>query len=111
MGVRMVMAQVSEEQPLNWFNLKTDRGPLRAIAFTLNRDHKRYAGNLPAEIVIQHIATAAGRLGRCMDYLVNTVTKLEEIGVRRGPMHNLLKHVRSYRATSKLDHGGKVNGS
>ncbi len=87
----------------NWFNVTTDQGPIRAIAFTLNRDHERYAGDLPVEVVTRHVATAAGRLGPCMDYLVHTVGKLEQIGVRRGPMHELLKRARAHRAVAGLD--------
>lgn len=87
----------------NWFNLQTNDGPIRALAFTLNRGHERYAGNLPVETVTRHVATAAGRLGPCMDYLVSTVSKLEEMGVRRGPMHNLLKRTRAHRTAEGLD--------
>ena len=87
----------------NWFNLTTDKGPIRAIAFTLDKGHERYAGDLPEKIVTRHVATAAGRLGPCMDYLVHTVSKLEAIGVRRGPMHELLKRARAHRAVAGLD--------
>ena len=89
----------------SWFNLQTEDGPIRAIAFTLNRGHERYAGNLPVETVTRHVATAAGKLGPCMEYLVNTVDKLEEMGVRRGPMHNLLKRTRAHRTEVGLDAG------
>ena len=87
----------------SWFNLRTENGPIRAISFTLNRGHERYAGNLPVETVTRHVATAVGKLGSCMEYLVNTVSKLEEIGIRRGPMHNLLKLTRIHRAMARLD--------
>ena len=87
----------------NWFNLQTDRGPIRAIAFTLRKSHERYAGDLPIEVVTRHIATAAGRLGPCMDYLVNTVRKLEETGVHQGPMHNLLNRVLAHRTAVELE--------
>ena len=89
----------------NWFNLRTDHGPIRAIAFTLKRNHERFAGDLPVDVVIRHVATAAGRLGPCADYLVNTVHKLEETGVRRGPMHDLLNRVQAHRTAIGLDSG------
>jgi cation transport protein ChaC len=89
----------------DWFKLQTDQGPIRAIAFTLDRGHERFVGDLPIETVTRHVATAAGRLGPCMDYLVSTVKKLEETGVRRGPMHNLLERTRAHRAAAGVDGG------
>ena len=108
LGIVWAREMMGDVYQPNWFNLQTDRGPVRAIAFTLSREHERYAGDLPVEVVTHHIATATGTLGRCMDYLVNTVTKLEETGVRRGPMHNLLRRVRIYHDATRLDPGEKI---
>jgi cation transport protein ChaC len=64
-----------------WLKVRTDDGPLRAIGFTINHEHPRYAGRLPAETIAGTIAGAAGPLGPCAEYLLNTVDHLEELGI------------------------------
>ena len=70
-------------------------GDVRAIAFVINRDHNGYAGNLTIKETADAIATAHGRLGRCSEYLENTVLHLDELGIDDGPMHRLLGLVRA----------------
>jgi cation transport protein ChaC len=64
-----------------WLTVRTADGPVRAIAFTINRDHSRYAGRLEPETIADAIASAMGPLGPCADYLINTVAHLEELGI------------------------------
>ncbi len=79
-----------------WLTVRTSDGPIRAIAFVINRDHERYAGRLPMQTVVRHLATAKGRLGSCRDYLASTVAHLETLGIRDGTMHDLLRRVDRY---------------
>jgi cation transport protein ChaC len=65
-----------------WVDVKTDRGTVRAITFTINRDHERYAGRLPDETVADALAEACGHVGSCAEYLMETVAHLEELGIR-----------------------------
>ncbi len=81
-----------------WVKLSTDGGPLRAITFVVNRRHERYAGRLPEDELVRTLATAEGRIGRCCDYLHNTVLHLDQLGIRDGAMHRLLDLVNAYRA-------------
>lgn len=69
--------------------VETADGPVRAIAFVANRDHERYACKLPVEKVADAVADAEGGLGRCADYLFNTVDHLDELGIADGTMHRL----------------------
>jgi len=64
-----------------WVSAQTPAGAVRAIAFTINRAHDRYAGRLPDDIVAATIAGASGNLGPCADYLFNTVAHLEALGI------------------------------
>jgi cation transport protein ChaC len=53
-----------------------------AIAFVVDRGHPAYAGRLPLEAVAETLATACGHWGSCAEYLLNTIVKLEEHGIR-----------------------------
>lgn len=79
-----------------WVTLKLPQGRTRAITFVINRDHERYAGWVPLEESVRAIATAAGPLGRCRDYLHNLVLHLDDLGIADGPMHRLHDLVESY---------------
>ena len=61
--------------------LQTDKEPVQAIAFVMNRAHENYAGKLALDVVAKAIAGAAGPLGKCEDYLFNTVEHLDELGL------------------------------
>lgn len=64
-----------------WVDVFTDEGRIRAVTFTMNRSHNRYAGKLMQAEVVRVISTAHGRMGRCSDYLFNTVTSLTKMGI------------------------------
>ncbi|MDP6388286.1 MAG: gamma-glutamylcyclotransferase [Alphaproteobacteria bacterium] len=86
-----------------WLKVLTAEGPVRAIAFTINRGYERYAGRLPDDIIVAHVATAEGKLGTCHEYLVNTVAQLDELGIRDGAMHDLLRQVEDYRENGGMN--------
>ena len=71
--------------------IHTPLGIRRAIAFVINREHLRYSANIPLEEAAQIIAIAEGWLGKCCDYLFNTVEHLDELGVHDPAMHHLDK--------------------
>ena len=70
------------------------KSPFKAIAFVINRDHNRYAGMLDDETVIQTIADAKGTLGSCSDYLYETVSQLENLGMPDRRLASIARHVR-----------------
>jgi glutathione-specific gamma-glutamylcyclotransferase len=57
----------------------TDRFP--AIAFVANRDGERYAGAVLDEEIASFIAGACGHVGPNAEYLLETVTRCEELGI------------------------------
>jgi cation transport protein ChaC len=65
-----------------WVDARTPEGPVRAIAFVVNRAHPRYAGKLAVEEIAACIARAAGPLGTCTAYLTETLGSLEALGMR-----------------------------
>jgi len=66
----------------HWADVRTAEGPVRAIAFIINRAHERYAGRLSDEAVADALARACGHVGSCAEYLLETVMHLEELGIR-----------------------------
>lgn len=78
-----------------WVNAHTPEGPEPAIAFAVNRSHERYVRELEAEAIVHYLATGAGPLGRCRDYLFDTVTHLEQLGIRDRRLEALAKRVRA----------------
>ncbi len=74
--------------------IRTNGAPVNAIAFVINQNHDRYAGRLPDETIVDAIAKAEGPIGRCCNYLFNTVENLDELGIGDGPMHSLCRAVR-----------------
>ena len=65
-----------------WITVETDQGIVSALAFVMNRDAPTYVGRLPPEEIADILAKACGHWGSGADYLRNTVSHLEEHGIR-----------------------------
>jgi cation transport protein ChaC len=79
-----------------WTVAQTSCGPEPAIAFTANRAHERYAPGLALEQVAHYLATGAGPMGRCRDYLFDTVAHLRQLGIRDRRLESLEARVRAH---------------
>ena len=79
----------------SWVRVHTPEGVVTAITFVINPQHDAYAGILPEETVVASIATACGRLGPCAEYLTNTVSHMQALGIRDRHMSDLLAKVRA----------------
>lgn len=66
----------------------------RALAFLANRDHAGYAGRLEHDVAARIIAGCRGERGPNVDYLVNTLRHLEQLGVQDQHLQRLLAAVR-----------------
>ncbi|MBM3546851.1 MAG: gamma-glutamylcyclotransferase [Alphaproteobacteria bacterium] len=85
---------VSNAYVPSWVRASTGTGQVAAIAFTINRDHERYAEKMSEERAADAIARAAGRIGPCRDYLLNTVDHLDQLGIHDRSMRRLAAKVR-----------------
>ena len=109
---RIALNNVEQELKLIWnremiggsyvpkvVNLHTLNGQRRenvsAIAFIMNHDHENYTGKLDLKTMAKVIASAEGPLGKCRDYLFNTVTHLDDLGLSDKKLSILAKLVRS----------------
>jgi cation transport protein ChaC len=76
-----------------WVSVYTPVGLVRALTFTINRAHERYARDLQDDEAADAIAGASGFLGACADYLINTVDHLAELGIHDRPLERLRDRV------------------
>lgn len=81
-----------------WVQGSTAAGPVRALAFTINRGHPRYAGKLDEASVVDALALAEGPLGRCCEYLFNTHDHLRQLAIHDPQLTRLCALVRERRA-------------
>jgi glutathione-specific gamma-glutamylcyclotransferase len=79
-----------------WTVARTPKGPEPAIAFSANREHERYVPGLEDGAVARYLATGAGPMGRCCDYLFDTVAHLRQLGIRDRRLETLETKVRAH---------------
>jgi cation transport protein ChaC len=70
-----------EKLHMRWVTARTDRGPVRALAFVTGRSHPAFLADLTEEVVVEALATAAGERGSMAEYLRSTVEHLEARGI------------------------------
>lgn len=93
-----------------WTQAYTEQGQMSALAFSRNPHHERYAPGLNHDVIVHHIAQAEGRLGRCCDYLFETVNHLKQLGIRDRALERIAHDVRAIQAAPEpvQDHPGTV---
>jgi glutathione-specific gamma-glutamylcyclotransferase len=89
LGIVWKREMVSGAYAPRWITVRTEAGTIRAVTFVINHRHERYTGLLPENRVAEVIASAAGPLGACAEYLHNTVEHLGELGVVDRPLFRL----------------------
>lgn len=81
-----------------WVSAHTAEGVERAVAFAANRGHERYVRGLEPGAIVGYLASGAGPLGRCRDYLLDTVRHLRELGIRDRRLERLAQAVEAREA-------------
>lgn len=65
-----------------WRPVRLENGDqVEALVYVVDRSHVQYAGRMADEAIARIVAGSAGRSGRNVDYLLNTVAHLRESGV------------------------------
>jgi len=95
-----------------WVTVRTQRGRLRAIVFAIDRGSRRYVGGLTPEAVADALAVAVGPWGSMAEYLLNTVSHLEALGLRDRQLWRLQELVaeRIEAATGRTSASGLAAG-
>ena len=60
----------------------TAGGSVRALTFTVDRDHDQYAGRLPFAKALAVVRDARGKSGHNRDYVLKTARILDDLAVR-----------------------------
>jgi glutathione-specific gamma-glutamylcyclotransferase len=55
---------------------------VQALAYVADRGHEQYAGKLTHENLLRHVRQGEGQMGRCTDYVMNTLVHLKEMKIR-----------------------------
>lgn len=75
-------------------NLRLEDGEtVRATTYVADPGHHQYAGHLSLEDQVRLVRQGVGQSGANPDYVESTVRHLEEIGMRDGPLHDLLERL------------------
>lgn len=78
-----------------WLNCVVGEETIRALCFTVNRECSGYTGQIPVEVMVEAIASAAGRYGPAHDYLFKTTETLREHGIRDARVEQLTHLVKA----------------
>jgi len=82
---KLLRREITIKPPNNlprWITVESADGPLRALAFVMNRHSRFYCGKLSPEEIAAVLASAGGHWGSCAEYLHNTVGHLDAHGIR-----------------------------
>lgn len=96
--VRLLQREIDANPPTNvprWIGVATAEGPIRALAFVALPGGKAYAGRRPLPEVAKVLARAAGHWGSAAQYAFNTISKLEEHGIRDRNLWRIQKLIAS----------------
>ena len=72
-----------------------DGSTVEALLYLANREHPGYLGKLPVKEAASLVRQGVGVRGRCIDYVANTVSRLDALGLRESHLHELLEAARS----------------
>ena len=79
-----------------WRNARLDDGQsVEALVYVIDREHLQYTGRMEDERIARIVEAGAGRSGRNIDYLVNTVAHLRESGVHDPHLEAVMAKLRS----------------
>jgi len=79
-----------------WLECHCGGERFEALAFVVNRCCTGYAGKLPLDTMVHHIASARGKYGTSADYLFRTEAALHEHGIRDERVRRLAERVRRH---------------
>lgn len=80
-------------QPARWLEVESQGEKVWAISFAMNPASGAYAGNLSLEQKAEMLSCACGHWGSGAEYLMNTVSHLEKLGIHDPYLWDLQERV------------------
>ncbi len=62
---------------------------VEALVYVANRAHDQYAGKLSHGRLVELVQQGEGQMGRCTDYVLNTLVHLKEMDIRDAMLERL----------------------
>jgi glutathione-specific gamma-glutamylcyclotransferase len=93
---RLLRREMTNKPPTNkplWLQVETQGEKFRALAFTASRSGHSYQDKLSLNEIAAILARAAGHWGSGAEYLYNTVSRLEQLGIHDRNLWQLQKLV------------------
>jgi cation transport protein ChaC len=93
-AIREIEAREMDDDPIyicRRVRLRLPDKTVAGYALVVNREERIFAGRLEFEETAQRIARSAGIRGANIDYLANTVERLDAMGIPEGHLHALLR--------------------
>ena len=84
-----------------WLSMRTEEGPVNALAFVMDRHTDAYVRDLPQDRLIHTILTAHGSYGPCLEYVVETSRALHPSGIQDARLDTLLRQLQTESVTSE----------
>jgi cation transport protein ChaC len=89
LGVLWKREMITGGYEARWVTLDAGGAELRAVTFVANRASSRYAGRLPHDVALRHLARARGPLGTSRAYVESLVEHLDALGLRDEAMRRI----------------------
>ena len=99
-AIRAIEAREMNDDPIyicRRIRMHLPDGPVTGYTLAVNHADRIYAGKLGFEETARRIAGSAGRRGPNIDYLANTVARLDRMEIAEGHLHYLLKRATEIR--------------
>src|SRR5690606_4387518 len=77
-----------------WLVCRTDKGPVTALAFTMNRNTDAYVRDLPADRLLQIVRSAHGSYGPCVEYVLETAQALQQSNIHDKRLQAIVRRLR-----------------
>ncbi len=69
----------------------SDERIVQGYTFVVRHEHEQYAGKLSLDEQARLIAQGVGKRGSSLDYMINTIKHMNELGIKDTPLHRILE--------------------